>query len=1091
MVFSVESGLSQNSVNAISQDTTGFIWMATQDGLNRFDGFRFQTFRREFSVPSSLPNNHIRCLLTDPQNRLWVGTFGGGIGLIAGRSDSVRRLTLHPESADPPSDEFINTLIQLNDSTVVAGTRHHGLVRWDTRHFQPTLISFLPGQSVTFLEKLAGGHLLVSTEKRGIWKYDPATAYNKRIWPISGNPSADIAPVNTSLLVQQDLLLIGTESGLILLNPETGQSYQPSHALKIPELKSARVSVLYRDSRNRIWVGTNGNGLFRYSPVNQQLHHFQPRNNDPATINDQHIRDILEDKRGNIWIGTYSGGVSKISESAIRFAHYRDQSTHNNSVVSIYANRESGKIWAGTFGDGLMEIDTRANTIRRIYPSPATPSSEILALSRLPNKDYLLLGTYDGLYVYHFSTGKVLPGTTFHPSALLLKGKRIRSITTDKQGTTWITAFGSGLYAFSPGSKQVTRYSTGSADHPFPTDDLISVLASKSGELWIGTYGHGLIRMRPGTPYLQRYLASELPQGLNSNFILGLHEDGYGRIWIGTRDGLNYFDPATDRFHQFRQSDGLSNNITYGILSDSKKRIWVSTNSGLTLLSPTDTGFVLTNFDVSDGLQSREFNTGAYFSTGNWFLFGGINGINLFDPGTFTGKQPPARLVLTSMTIGRQLQGLPRQSPPAIVLPSGTNDFSVEFSLLEYINAEKNRFRYQLKGYDAGWITAGNRRFLSYTNLPPGQYDLLIQGTDIHGTWYEPGLSMPVMVETPLWRSPLAYLVYLGLAGFSIYGFVVLWGKRLEHENRVLEERIREKTAELQNRTIELSESYEQLRLSQAHLIQSEKMASLGTLVAGVAHEINNPVNFISSSIEPLRKDVEDLKQYMESLEVLYQLIRETGPDSEREQRIAQAVSEIDILDRRVNPQELFDELNVLLLGIESGTQRTAEIVKSLRNFSRSDSRDKKVYDIHEGLESTIRILSKEIERGKIELIRFYGNIETISCFPGQLNQVFMNLLMNAIQALEGRPDGRIEITTNDTPSTVVITIQDNGPGIEKAIQNRIFDPFFTTKEVGKGTGMGLSITYSIIKNHNGTIQVVSEPGRGTGFVISLPKHSE
>lgn len=219
--------------------------------------------------------------------------------------------------------------------------------------------------------------------------------------------------------------------------------------------------------------------------------------------------------------------------------------------------------------------------------------------------------------------------------------------------------------------------------------------------------------------------------------------------------------------------------------------------------------------------------------------------------------------------------------------------------------------------------------------------------------------------------------------------------------------------------------------------------------------------------------------------------MRETGPDSERKQRIAQAVSEIETLDRRVNPQELFEELNVLLLGIESGTQRTAEIVKSLRNFSRSDSRDKKIYDIHEGLESTIRILGKEIERGKIELVRFYGNIETISCFPGQLNQVFMNLLMNAIQALEGRPDGRIEITTNDTPSTVVITIQDNGPGIEKAIQNRIFDPFFTTKEVGKGTGMGLSITYSIIKNHNGTIQVVSEPGRGTGFVISLPKHSE
>jgi signal transduction histidine kinase len=271
----------------------------------------------------------------------------------------------------------------------------------------------------------------------------------------------------------------------------------------------------------------------------------------------------------------------------------------------------------------------------------------------------------------------------------------------------------------------------------------------------------------------------------------------------------------------------------------------------------------------------------------------------------------------------------------------------------------------------------------------------------------------------------------------------------------------------------ELNRTLADLQETQLQLVQSEKMASLGQLTAGIAHEINNPINFVSANVKPLQRDVGNL------LEVLgrYSEIR---PDD----RVAEQLAEIAALKEEIEIDYVIDEIQMLIKGIEDGARRTAEIVKGLRNFSRLDETDLKRANVNEGIESTL-VLLHSTYKDHVELKKDYGELPEIECFPGQLNQVFMNLLTNAIQAIPER--GTISITTRSLGDRIRISIKDTGGGIPQELLGKIFDPFFTTKEVGKGTGLGLSISLGIIEKHHGTMVVESEPGEGTEFIITLP----
>ncbi len=286
-------------------------------------------------------------------------------------------------------------------------------------------------------------------------------------------------------------------------------------------------------------------------------------------------------------------------------------------------------------------------------------------------------------------------------------------------------------------------------------------------------------------------------------------------------------------------------------------------------------------------------------------------------------------------------------------------------------------------------------------------------------------------------------------------------------------ERLSRQNVEIERKNRDLERTMQQLQRTQYLLVQAEKMASLGQLTAGIAHEINNPVNFVSSNVKPLRRDIDEVLSIMAKYD-----------DTIAGNHLQERFGEIAKTKRDLDFPFLLEEIGNLLKGIEDGAQRTFEIVKGLRNFSRLDEEGKKLADINQGLESTLLMLKHQL-KNRIEVIKEFGDLPQIICYPGKLNQVFMNILSNACQAIEGQ--GKIFVKTSYADEIVKVSIKDTGRGMSDEIKQHIFEPFFTTKEVGEGTGLGLSITFGIIQDHDGNIEVYSAPSKGAEFVITLP----
>ena len=300
--------------------------------------------------------------------------------------------------------------------------------------------------------------------------------------------------------------------------------------------------------------------------------------------------------------------------------------------------------------------------------------------------------------------------------------------------------------------------------------------------------------------------------------------------------------------------------------------------------------------------------------------------------------------------------------------------------------------------------------------------------------------------------------------------------KSQEEEILMLREELVSTAVDMQKQKRELELTVENLKLAQSQLVQSEKMASVGVLTAGIAHELNNPINFMSGNVHPLQRDLEEVFALLEKYE---QTISKND--------LGSYFTELHELKDEMDFSYLIQEIYSLLKGIEEGAHRSSEIIKGLRSFSRLDDEASQIYDIHEGIDSSLVLLQNKIIDKKIVVRKDYGDFEGVECFPSKLNQVIMNILTNSLQAMEA-DRGELFIQTVSSALGIKIIIKDNGKGMQPEVKEHIFDPFFTTKEVGQGTGLGLSISYGIIEKHNGNIDVISEPGKGTEFIISLPR---
>ena len=494
---------------------------------------------------------------------------------------------------------------------------------------------------------------------------------------------------------------------------------------------------------------------------------------------------------------------------------------------------------------------------------------------------------------------------------------------------------------------------------------------------------------------------------------------------------------------------------------------------------------------MNDGLQSNEFNTNASFTNRQGMMFfGGINGLNIFHPNNISDNQFVPPIVFTGFEILNKDVEVGENYPlkktintaDQIYLSYKDYMFTLEFAALNFTNPEKNQYKYKLEGFDKDWNEVGTRRFATYTNLPGGNYVFKVKGSNNSGIWNEQGASVKIYISSPFWHKTWFHTtaaLLLIMLGYLLYRYRVkqIKSKKEALESEVLDrtKRIYQQKTKLEQANNTLNATLDELKKAQAQLVQSEKMATLGELTAGVAHEINNPVNFIYSGINGLNKN---LQAFME-ISQKYESISSST-------EFKAMIMEIEELKAKIGYEEVINDIHKMMETIKEGAERTAGIVKSLQLFSRSDNATPEKADIHKSLDSTLKILNNRIGKN-IQIEKKYDlSIPEIDCFPGQLNQVFMNIIINAVEAI-AKKEGRITIETSKENGHVVVSIQDTGDGMHENIQSRIFEPFFTTKEVGKGTGLGLSISYGIVEKHGGSITVESAPGKGADFRIILP----
>jgi diguanylate cyclase (GGDEF)-like protein len=825
-----EAGLSQGSVLAMQQDVRGFMWIGTEDGLIRYDGYDLQHVVRDRKDPESLPNNWVSALAIEPgTGRLWVATEGGG---IAWRDSSDGRFRA-PAGKDgkPLVDPQSRVRSMMFDSRgrLWLGTRGAGVQVLDLathsvrtyRHDAEE--SALSDDSVFQMLEDGEGRVWVATQS-GLDRI----AVDGRVEYFAARlralvPGAANVKVNALRLDDRGTLWIGTDSGLFHHEPATGALAVLRHAATDPtSLPDDRVLTLLQDRGQRLWVGTFA-GLSLLDRRNLRFETYRHDPADSSSLPDNYIVSLYEDASGLLWVGTKSGGIARWNPRSWSFGHHRIGAAAGN--VTSFVEDSRGVTWIGTFGEGLFALDRRTGVTKRYGRTGAESIGDdnVMALT-IDARDRVWVATMRaGVTRIDARTGRVdrFEAKADDPESLPAPG--VMSLLHDSRGNVWVGTFGGGVARIDGSTDRVRRYPTVRGSDGDSADRATALAEDHAGLIWIGTDGGGLDVLDPATGAFRRYAHSPSdPRSVSANTVYAIHVDAQGRVWVGTRSGgldLAIGAPLSRKglqFENYSEAEGLPNSTVYGVESDGAGRLWLSTNRGLARFDVRRKAF--TGFRRSHGLQGDEFNFGSHYrSPSGELFFGGANGYNAFYPDRLSFNERAPAVVLTDVLklnlpakLGAEPDALDR-----VHFDYRDDVLTFRFAALDFTAPAENRYQYKLEGFDPDWVQAGTNRQVTYTNLDGGRYVFRVRAANSDGAWSDDSFALKVNVDSPPWATWWAYGLY------TLAGLLALWSvwaaqqRRLEREaafNRRLQLEVDARTAELALRNDQLHVANRQLR---------------------------------------------------------------------------------------------------------------------------------------------------------------------------------------------------------------------------------------------------------------------------------------
>jgi len=842
----IEDGLSQSTVTAIIQDSRGFMWFGTEDGLNRYDGYSFRIFKHDPHDPGSLSFNHINALCLDRSGTLWVGTNGGGLERYDSSLERFSHYRHNPTDPDSLSSDFVMAVIEDRTGTLWIGTNDGGLNALDGSRRRLKRYRNSPAEATSLghnsvravLEDRSGTIWIATAGGLDMFDRDMDIFVHRRRDP--GNPARLVDDSATILLEDsRGGLWVGTDAGLSVLDQDHSRFSSYRHDPRDPSSLSAdEVNALFEDSSGTLWVGTSG-GLDAFDRSRGRFLRHRNDASDPASLSENDITAIYEDRTKLLWIGTRLG-LNKLDRARKPFDHFRhipgDPASLSDDQVMMIQEDDRGTIWIGTYAGGLNRFDPTRRTFNAYRHDPANPASISHDLVMAFVKDRAgtcWVGTYDGLDRFDPDLGRFRPPELGKDASGPLGRDPVYALMEDADRRLWIGTR-NGLIDVAPDRRSFVRYQN-DPDRPdsLSSSIVFALLADAAGAVWVGTL-NGLNRFDRGTGSFVRYLQDpKNPSSLSNNEVLHLVQDRSGSVWVCTAGGLNRFEPSTGAFVHFREGDGLPNDLIYGALEDGQGRLWMSTNRGLSRFDPRTRTF--RNYDVRDGLQSNEFNSGAMLRTRDGLMyFGGVNGFNVFDPRRIRDNPSPPEVVLTDLLISnRSVPIRPRGNTPplldaaisettALRLSQRERVISFEFAALHFVAPEKNLYAYRMDGFDPEWNMVGHRRFATYTALPSGRYVFRVKASNNDGVWNEKGISLPIRVVPTFWGSrqfriclALAVLI-LVLATYRMRTFAI------RERADALERSVEERTRALRATNVRLEREIAERRRTERALRESE-----------------------------------------------------------------------------------------------------------------------------------------------------------------------------------------------------------------------------------------------------------------------------
>lgn len=1052
--LTAEDGLPQATVMTTLQDSQGFVWLGTENGLVRYDGRELYRYAHSRTESGSLPDNYVWQVVEDRHGNLWIAMNGGGVAKWDRRTDDFTNYRhVEGDSGSLASDRARTVLIDRRGfvwiGTLDAGVDVLDPSTGDIEHMRhdPDDPASLASDLVFTLALDSAGDVWIGTD-RGLnrWRAGTRTLSRVGVFPDDAQALNDKA-ISRVLEGPDGMLWVATfNSGLLRVNGsgnvlETFR-HDPGKAGSLP---SDDVRALLSDASGRLWVGTADGLALLDRPTNTFTRYLHDPN-DSASLRDSFVMSLYQDPAGLIWIGTRSGGVSRWNPRSWEFGGYRPAWLENQPVFA-FEDAPDNEVWIASLS-GLVRFDPASRTatpLDTLVGRENALGDERATALRRDQSGALWIGTMGSGLKVLTPDGRIesIPVQVGDSQSLSAAG--IMTILESQNGALWIGTYGGGANVLDPATRTVRQLPYGSAPGAVSSPVVTAIVEDARGNLWLGTEGDGLNLVRADGTLLQTFRSDPADTStLPDNAVYALAVDGNGDIWVATGGGLARVvdsDAATDgiEFQVFSSEDGLSSDTLWGVRPDATGHLWLSSNTGLMRLDP-DTGAVKT-YHREHGLQGEEFSFGAHFRLRDGRLsFGGPGGFNIFNPATLSDNRQPPRVALTNVEVlGVTAEGdTPFWLRNPIDLDYRGSIVSLDFGVLDFTSPAHNRLAYRMTGLTDAWIDLGAERRITLTNLDPGNHLLEVRAANSDSVWSTSPLQLTIHRDPAPWASPAAYAIYV----LALLGFLA---ERIHRHRQKFREVVRAREhleQEVQLRTRELRESNQQL---------AEAAEAKSKFLDRMSHELRTPMNGVVGMTELLSRTT-------------------------------------------LSPRQ-----SHLTKTIRSSAQILLQIVNDLLDLSKIRAGKVAIealpIDLCQVLEECTSLFAGAAETKGIELVVCPPRATQCSLLgdPLRIRQVLMNLISNAVKFTEqGEVVVKADIEAVDADRAIVyLAVTDTGIGMDPVAVGKIFEPFAqgdesTTRRFG-GTGLGLAICRELADVMGGRLTVTSEPQIGSTFSLSLP----